>query len=359
MASRAAVWLLIPIALGTLRAQDSQGVRTFRIAATYDRGQPVTDLRLDEVRLFDAGKRGSVVLSRFLSVATPKESALLPHEFTNRVSGHPSASTLILLDLFNADFTERSTVCQEIIQTLMPMAPSATVFLFVLEPDTSVSVIHGWMPPGGSTERPSGLWTRQISDLLQQGLEGAGKLRHAGLTNANTAANLSYQALKDLGAQYAALSGQKRLVWITRGMPLILTGPNGPLPLIFQTLLQQTATEFRQFGIPIYTVHEKDKPTANVDRATAIDSLASLTGGRSFESEAAARAITEAQTDSDALYLGGFYSAGKDAAASFMNFASPRLAKALAFWHPAVTLLIHWTRSGEVRWTSRWRALSI
>ena len=313
MAGRAAVWLLIPIAFGTLRAQESQTVRTFRFAATDAKGQPVTDLRLGEIQISDAGKRGSVVFSRFLSAATPKDSALLPHEFTNRASGQPSTSTLILLDLLNADFTERSTVCQEIIQTLRPMAPSATVFLFLLAPDTSVLAIHGWMRPGGSTELPPGSWTSQISDLLDRGLQTAGKIKRANLTDANTAANLTYQALKGLGSQYAPLPGQKRLVWVTRGMPLTLSGPNGPPPLVFQTLLQQIATEFRQFGIPIYTVHEKDTHTANVDRVTALDSLASLTGGRSFENEAAGRAIAEAQTDAAGMYLGGFYPAAKDA----------------------------------------------
>jgi hypothetical protein len=128
---------------------------------------------------------------------------------------------------------------------------------------------------------------------------------------------MTYQALKGLGAQYAMLPGQKRLVWITRGMPLMLTGPGGPPPLIFQTLLQQTGTEFRQFGIPIYTVHQKDRATANVDRNAALDSLASLTGGRSFENETAARAIAAAQTDADATYLAGYDPAARDADGKF------------------------------------------
>src|SRR5580698_6814440 len=143
MANRAAIWLLIPIALGTLRAQkwppnQQQTVRTFRFAAIDAKGRPVTDLRLDEIEISDAGKRGSVVFSRLVSAPVAKHAAPRPHEFTNRTSGQPSASTLVLVDLFNADFTERSTACQEIIRTLGKMASPEDIFLFLLAPDTSI-----------------------------------------------------------------------------------------------------------------------------------------------------------------------------------------------------------------------------
>jgi VWFA-related protein len=305
MASRAAIWLLIPIALGTLRAQKSQPnpeqtLRTFRFAATDARGQPVADLRPDEIRISDAGKRGSAVFSRFMSAPVAKDAAQRPHQFTNRGNGQPSASTLILVDLFNADFTERSTACQEIIKTVGQMASPENVYLFLLAPDTSLFAIHSWTTP----------WTGQVGDLLKQGLQNAGKLKHAESTDYNINANLTYQTLKALGAQYAALPGQKRLVWVTRGSPLILIRFKGPSPP--QTLLQQTGAEFRQFGIPIYEVHGKDRGTQDSNL-----SIASLTGGRSFENGAAARAIAEAQTDADATYLAGYYPANAGADGEF------------------------------------------
>jgi VWFA-related protein len=319
---RAAIWLLIPIVLGTLRAQKpqpspGQTIRTFRFAATDAKGQPVADLRPDEIRIADTGKPGSLAFSRFVSAAAPKNAAPLPHQFINRVSGEASASTLILVDLFNADFTERGTICQEIIRTLKQTASSANVFLFLLAPDTSLLAIHTWASPGGASEPPPSRWTSQISDLLEQGVHTARQLKHTDSTAANAGANMTYQALKGLGAQYATVPGQKRLVWITRGMPLTLIGPGGPPPLVFQTLLQQTGTEFRQFGIAVYTVHQKEAHTANVDRARALDSLASLTGGRSFENEAAGRAIAEAQADADATYLAGEYSTADNADGKF------------------------------------------
>jgi VWFA-related protein len=307
MANRVAICLLMPIAFGTLPAQKSQPnseqmVRTFRFAATDAHGRPVADLRPDEIRISDDGKRGSVAFSRFVSAPVAKTAGLLPHEFTNRVSGRPSASTLILVDLFNADFTERSTACQEIIKTLGEMASPENVYLFLLAPDTSLFPIHSWTTPGGDPEPSSGSWTRRIGDLLKQGLQTAGKLRHAASTDYNVNANRTYRTLQTLGANYAALPGQKRLVWVTRGSPLMLIRFQAPSPP--QTLLQQTGRNFRQFGIPIYEVGGKVTEDSL--------SIASLTGGRSFENEAAARAIAEAQTDATATYLAGYYTANAD-----------------------------------------------
>jgi len=324
MANHAAIWLLIPIALGTLRAQKSppnqdQTVRTFRFAATDAKGQPVTDLRLDEIEISDAGKRGSVVFSRFVSAPVANHAALRPHEFTNRTSGQPSASTLILVDLFNADFTERSTACQEIVRTLEKMASSENIFLFLLAPDTSLFPIHGWTTPRGTTGPPPDPWARQVSDLLKQGLQTVGKFKHVKSTDYNTNADLTYQTLKALGTQYAALPGLKKLVWITRGSPLLLSRPTGPSAPVIQTLLQQTGAEFRQFGIPIYTVHEEDRATENAfrNREDSSVSIASFTGGRNFENEEAARAIAEAQADAAATYLAGYYPAARDSDGKF------------------------------------------
>jgi hypothetical protein len=92
---------------------------------------------------------------------------------------------------------------------------------------------------------------------------------------------------------------------------------NHPLPLAFQPLLQQTGAAFQRLGIPIYTVHQKEIHTANVDTAIALDSLAALTGGRNFENEAVGPAIADAQTDARATYQAGYYWNDKDADGKF------------------------------------------
>src|ERR1700722_9812254 len=103
MAARVAGCLLILIALGTrppLAAQTpkpdpTQIFRSFRLVATGADGQPVTDLRPEEIQVSDEGKRYPLVFARLLA-APSKAAALGPREFSNRAQDRFSASTLIL-----------------------------------------------------------------------------------------------------------------------------------------------------------------------------------------------------------------------------------------------------------------------
>ena len=120
MAARVAGCLLILIALGTrprLAAQSpkpdpAQIFRSFRLVATGADGQPVTDLRPEEIQVSDEGKRYPLVFARLLA-APSKAAALGPREFSNRAQDRFSASTLILLDLLNANITERGAAWKQ------------------------------------------------------------------------------------------------------------------------------------------------------------------------------------------------------------------------------------------------------
>jgi len=63
-----------------------------------------------------------------------------------------------------------------------------------------------------------------------------------------------YRALAILGTQYATLHGQKRVIWVTHGIPLTIEGPAGPIDLTPQ--LKQTAAEFNRLGIALSTVRQ-------------------------------------------------------------------------------------------------------
>src|ERR1700683_5367399 len=99
MAARVAGCLLLILStLGMrppLAAQTAQIPRSFRLVATGANGQPVTDLRPEEIQLSDDGKRYPLVSARLLRVA-PLPAALGPREFSNRGSERLSACTLIL-----------------------------------------------------------------------------------------------------------------------------------------------------------------------------------------------------------------------------------------------------------------------
>ncbi len=327
MGAKIAGCLLILSAFGTrpqLAAQDSkldstQILRSFRLVATGANGQPVTDLRPEEVQLSDEGKRYPLVSARLLRAAPLGPAATLgPREFSNRGADQLSSSTLILIDLLNANITERGATWNEVIQALGGLERAENVFLYLLTPDPSLYAIHSWAPQDAPARTPSAPWTSQIRQLLDQALRVVERFKPVDLEAApGLTAEPTYRVLADLGRQYAALPGQKRMIWITHGIPLTVVGPNGTVYMDFNPLLKQTGAEFSREGIALYTVHQLDRSTAGVNSEETLQGLPPLTGGRWFENDAVVPAITQAQADARATYQAAYYAPAKTADGKF------------------------------------------
>jgi VWFA-related protein len=314
MAAKVAGCLLILIVFGTrppLAAQSpkpdpTQTLRSFRLVATEANGQPVVDLHPEEVQLTDDGKRYPLVFARLLR-ATPLAAALGPREFSNRGAGQLSASTLILLDLLNANITERGAAWNEANQSLGGLEHAENVYLFLLAPDASLFAVHAWKAPDAPAEPSYEPWTRQVRQLLDQALHEVERLKPTDLTAApGLTVQPTYRALAMLAGQYAAVPGQKRIVWVTHGLPLTVLSPTGPID--FTPQLTQAGVEFNRLGIALYTVHQTSD--GGVDTET-LQKLPSLTGGRAFESDAVGKAIAQAQEDARATYQAAYYAPAK------------------------------------------------
>jgi VWFA-related protein len=330
MVARVAGCLLILSAFGTRPPLAAQGpkpdsaqiLRSFRLVATEANGQPVTDLRPEEIQVSDEGKRYPLASARLLKTAPPaslgSEPPLGPREFSNRGANVLSASTLILIDLLNANITERGATWSEVTQSLGGLEHADNVYLFLLDPDASLSPVHAWQPPDAPTEPSSEPWTRQIHQLLDQSLREVERIKPLDLTAApGLTAEPTYRALSILGRQYAALPGQKRVIWITHGIPLTVVGPGGTVYMDFNPLLKQTGAEFNREGIALYTVHQIDRSTAGVDSEETLQGLPPLTGGRWFENDAVGQAITQAQADARGTYQAAYYAPAKTADGKF------------------------------------------
>ena len=241
-----------------------------------------------------------------------------PREFSNRGANVFWASTLILIDLLNANITERGATWSETIQSLAGLESADNVFLFLLTPDANLYPVHAWQPPDASTEPSSAPWTRQIRQLLDQALKEVERIKPLDLTAApGLTAEPTYRALAIAGRQYAALPGQKRLIWITHGIPLTVVGPGGTVYMDFNPLLKQTAADFNREGIALYTVHQMDRAGAGVDSEETLQGLPPLTGGRWFENDAVGPAIKQAQADARGTYQAAYYAPAKDANGKF------------------------------------------
>lgn len=278
-----ALTLLLVASLPEAHSQPTSPIRRLvHFVATDSRGQPVTDLRTGEIRVSDAGKSASVSFSRLVPVTLPTVAPREPGEYSNRSVTHPLSSILILVDLFNTDFTFESDSFQDLIRA-MEKPESSNIGLVFLAPDASLLPVRELPAPGASV----GALT---AEQLRQALKTAEKLDHLNLGDVDFNAQHTREALENLASRLGALPGQKRLIWMTRGAPLAIGGPKLPEPMIFQTIIQQIAEEFRQLAIPVYG-----------------GSLAALTGGRNFENAGVEKAIAQAQRDVGATYLAAFY----------------------------------------------------
>jgi VWFA-related protein len=320
MGARLACCLLIlgvPGARLQLSAQSGkpdipQRFRSLRFVAIGANGQPVKDLRPEEVQVSDEGHSYPLALLRLLPSA-PEAADLKPGEYWNRGRGRMFSSTLILLDLLNANASERASDWDEAVQTLKGQAlrkpdAAATTFLYLLAPDATAYPAHTWPGQGTAWGEPTPPWTSRARELLDQAL---GIVRPRSIRPVATngpsgfSAELTYQALSGLAEQYAMLPGQKRIVWVTPGIPMTTLSPDGNLPVDLHRELSQTAEYLVNRGVALYTVR-RERAGARIN-SEAIRTLPILTGGRGFERDAVGPALAQASIDADASYRGGYF----------------------------------------------------
>jgi len=303
------------VALPRAAAQSSspnseQALRSFRFVATGAKGEPITDLRLEEIQVTDNGKRQPLAFSRLLRT-TQGAVTLGPREVSNRGYDQFFSSTLLLLDLLNANITERGSAWNETIQSLGSLESAENVYLFLMTPDANLYPVHAWSPD--PSDPPATPWTSRIRPLLNQALGVVEKIKPVDLTAApGLTADPTYKALRTLGRQYAALPGQKRVIWVTNGIPLTVVGPNGTVYMDFRPELKQTGEEFSRLGISLYTVHQQDRSAEGINTQETLQSLPPLTGGRWFENDALGQAVTQARNDARATYQAGYSATAKD-----------------------------------------------
>jgi len=326
MAVRAAGCLLLLAALGAPLRAPAQGskldsaqiLRTFRFVATESNGQPVTDLRPEEIQVSDEGKRHPLVFSRLLLRPAPAQEKLGPREYSNRSA--LQSSVLILLDLLNANITERGAAWNETINSLEKQEAPENIFLYLITPDANLYPVRAWQPPSAPGEAPppapGAPWTQNIRARLNDALRTVEGVKPTDLTAApGLTVGPTYQALANLGGQYAALPGQKRMIWVTHGVPLTVPTPQGPYD--FTPQLKMLGAALSAEGISLYTVHQQDRSTTGVDSGETLQTLPPLTGGRWFENDSIGPALTQARTDARATYEAGYYVPAKEADGKF------------------------------------------
>jgi VWFA-related protein len=285
-------------------------LRKINVVALDAQGQPVTGLTSADFQLFEDGKPRDIAFFRF----TGDRARLAksgPHEYSNR-AGAAFHATVVLIDLLTARIMSDAMVGREVSDSLKNLESSEGLYLYIMTSRGELYPIHPLPEP--DTEAPPGAepWTRNIASMLQTALNGLIGLKPVDDRDIKYRFDLTSNALRDLGARMALVSGRKNLVWVTHGIPLVGFSLSTQSRLDFTKPLRWLCEELEQAQIVVYTV---DQSAAGAGAAVGTYSVESLeeytgiTGGRSFSSDSAGDAIRKARSDSRGNYEIAYYPA--------------------------------------------------
>jgi len=274
---------------------------TFTAVAVDARNQPVRDLRASEFRISDNGKILRPDAVRLLDAGGSQAAPLGPHEYSNRIGGN-SQSTLVLLDLLNANLGERGFASTDIVSALQNFESAEHLYLYLLTKDGSLHPVHG-LPAAdseGAEERP---WTAGIKPLLDNALNAVSRLRPQEYqVDADLRTQRTFALLHDLVSEFGAQPGRKALVWISHGVPLLAYSVPRGVQTDYTATVRNLAGELTGAGISVYPVDQLERATSGMESKDTLWQLAELTGGAWFPSDFVAKAIAQAALDAHAMY---------------------------------------------------------
>ena len=255
---------------------------SLNVAAFDGQGQPVQDLRAEDIQVVDNGKPLPVVWLRSLSAKTPEPRA-----------------TFILIDLLNDDFQSRGLTENEVTQALAKAGSGTNIYLYLLTPKGAIFPVHG--VETSSASGGDGQWTQHVKTSLDEALRQVDGLKSGNLLDPIHRIGPTWRALSQIEGQLAQVPGPKSFVWITQGVL------NGFVMPDYSHQFWQNVTPLRDFsdvlnalGTAIYTVQQKPDGSLELDNTGSfgdtLNQLSALTGGQSFTTDSTSRAIAQAMS---------------------------------------------------------------
>src|SRR5450432_1691074 len=142
------------------------------VAAVDNAGDPVTDLKMDDVQVSDQAKPQRILSFRG-SVSAPQAAPLGPREYTNRAAGPPPHSTVILFDLLNQNQSDRLDTWHKLGRALNQLESGDSLYLYLLTLEGALSPIH----PIGGKDGDDHTWTQQVEKTLDKAMKAASHAR--------------------------------------------------------------------------------------------------------------------------------------------------------------------------------------
>lgn len=302
--------LLLGAFLGAIaespQAEPQHPLLTFNVVALDAKGGPLPELPAADLRIYDDGKLMRAVFCRPFETAARQSAPLGPREYSNRTTGGNSQSTLILLDLLNANFAERSLGWNEISHTFQKLESSEHLYLYLLTNEGTFYPIHA-LPDAESPISPDDTaWIAQAPSLLDEAMRTVNRLRPWELeVDVDARVRKTLAVLRDLASGFAVQPGRKSLVWISHGVPIAATGRDSRW-YDYTPLVTRLGTDLARSGIVVYAVDQEERATSGFSSTDTLQQIARLTAGQWFPSDATEKAIKQAVSEGRATYQVGY-----------------------------------------------------
>jgi VWFA-related protein len=299
------------------------------VSALDKKGQPVTDLKLEDFTIEEGGKIRPITIFKYEGGPSSEPNALpLPKGlFTNRVEftpGPPRNITALLLDELNTPVQSSMRVRSMAMKYLKALAPHSRMAVYQMS--GGLHVLHDFtdnadalraqiekaliaMPLEVTTDMDKAVieaeqfvamfaGDRQLAaaavDIARSSLE-TDMLANAQARSFRLTKTLA--SIESLGQHLSGIPGRKNLVWIGGGISIssvtgaLGTGPHGSIET-FEDKVKKTSQTLAQQGVVLYVVDAKGLEVARSQSAESAGSLPVRGRGR-FEPQQDAERLSD------------------------------------------------------------------
>ena len=275
------------------------------MVATDEKGNPVTDLKKDEISVVQSGKPREVAFFRFEGAAfapgaaEPQREPIAPGLFTNRTEYFPGPArnvTAIVIDSLNTLPEDQVAVKAQVMRYLRALAPNTRVAVYAM--GQRLQVVHDFtdnlealrarlseakieynVQPTAADElvRLMEQEAEHLDDLIdryddpdadQDAQAEAERQKDMAERKSQMARGEEYFAeqlqmrrmnqttasLEALGNHLAGIPGRKNLIWITGGIPILTQGARDRWVNSYSTQVRGVAQRLATQGVAVYPV---------------------------------------------------------------------------------------------------------